>query len=179
MFKLQTCIPPIVDDPGWLETTLFNYINRPHDPIYQELLLEFLVDPIRASKYIIDDTKYATLTKVLLDFLVQLCNDEKYTSRIHNFAYQILDTVEETIPQAGPSPELVEILNNSALILPNQCRHRFYSVKTRNFQVTVRSFANYLARVCGSVPPGFRITVKGKDGEEDISYYYDADSDDE
>ncbi|KDR66260.1 hypothetical protein GALMADRAFT_1161460 [Galerina marginata CBS 339.88] len=67
------------------------------------------------------------------------------------------------------------MLNNSALIFPNQCCTALDIEETRNFRVTVRTLANYLARVCGSVPPGFRITVKGKWGEEDISYYYDAD----
>ncbi|KDR67310.1 hypothetical protein GALMADRAFT_161715 [Galerina marginata CBS 339.88] len=176
IFELQVCIPLTVDNPGWLETTLFHYIGPGMNPRYQELLLEFLADPIRAGKYILDGTKCATLTNTFLELFTQSRKDQKYESLIEDNAYEILSTVQELIPQAGPYPALIELLKNSALILPNQCCHTFYSVKTRNFQVTVRTFANYLARVCGSVPPGFRITVKGKDGEEDKSYYYDADA---
>ncbi|KDR66274.1 hypothetical protein GALMADRAFT_162161 [Galerina marginata CBS 339.88] len=175
-----------MDDSHWLLNTFLQYIGPFMNPGYQELLLEFFADPIRAGKYMIDGTKFATLTKILLGFLVQSCNDKRYERLIELEASAILGTVEEIIPQAGPYPELVEMLNNSALIFPDQCRShrcylRAYEYKdlTRDFQVTVRTLANYLMQVCGSVPPGFRITVRGRNGEEDTSYYYDADSDDE
>ncbi|KDR67315.1 hypothetical protein GALMADRAFT_1128247 [Galerina marginata CBS 339.88] len=188
IFDLE--IPLMVDDPQWLKCTLWDYIGPSRGPEYQALLLEFLADPIRAGKYILDGTKFATLTKTLLGFLIQTRNDEKYEELIDHNGYEILGIVEEIIPRAGPSPELVEMLNNLALIFPNQCRSHICYVRlnkyedltledlTRDFQVTVRTLANYLMQVCGSVPPGFRITVRGSNGEEDTSYYYDADSDD-
>ncbi|KDR66253.1 hypothetical protein GALMADRAFT_162157 [Galerina marginata CBS 339.88] len=179
LFKLEVCIPLTLEDPRWLETTLYHYIGPSMNPVYRELLLEFLTDPVRAGEYILDGTKFATLTKILLEFLIQSRNDEEYESEIQYGAYKILDTVEDIIPQAGPYPELIDMLKNSALMFPNECRRSIYSGATRNFQVTVRTLANYLARVCGSVPPGFRITVEEKRREEVKSYHYYADSDDQ
>ena len=53
-----------------VETTLYNYLCWKGDATYQELLLEFLGDPVRAGKYVLDGTKFATLAKILLDFLI-------------------------------------------------------------------------------------------------------------
>ncbi|KDR67308.1 hypothetical protein GALMADRAFT_1127824 [Galerina marginata CBS 339.88] len=71
----------------------------------------------------------------------------------------------------------MDMLINPGIVLPNECCTKFPTPETRDCRVTVQTFATYLARVRGSLPAGFRITVKGKEGEEDISYYYDANSD--
>ena len=84
-----------------------------------------------------------------------------------------LIAVEDLIPQAGHSQELIELLSNVGIIFSNETSYRY---KIPDFQTTVQILAMYLRRVCGSVPPGFRIIVKGKDGNKPTSYrYYNAD----
>ena len=94
-----------------------------------------------------------------------------------------MTAVEDIISQAGYFQELIELLNNADIIFPNECgveppefaqRYRG-KFKIPDFQTTVQILAKYLWRVCGSVPLGFRIIVKGKDaGDAHISYYYNA-----
>ena len=67
-FELKKWVP---DVQGWLETTFYDYLGWKENATYQELILEFLGDPIRAGKYVIDGTKFATLSKILLDFLIR------------------------------------------------------------------------------------------------------------
>ena len=58
-----------VDSDTWLDTTLYGYLPT-SDASYRELLLEFLGDPIRVGKYILDGTKIATLANILMDYLI-------------------------------------------------------------------------------------------------------------
>lgn len=58
-----------VDPDTWLDTTLYGYLPT-SDTSYRELLLEFLGDPIRAGKYVLDGTKIATLANILMDYLI-------------------------------------------------------------------------------------------------------------
>jgi len=79
MFKLQTSTPLVPDVCMWLETTSADYFYA-SDAMHRKLLLEFLGDPIRAGKYVVDGTKLATLAKILLDYLVRP-PDNKDTQR--------------------------------------------------------------------------------------------------
>src|SRR5258708_40369733 len=75
VFELQILIPLVPDVHGWLDITLCNYLPT-FGATYRELLLEFLGDPVRAGKYLLDGTKFATLAKILLDYLIRLPDND-------------------------------------------------------------------------------------------------------
>ena len=60
VFIRQISTPLVADVHEWFETTLYHYLPT-YNKTYRELLLEFLGDPVRAGKYLLDGTKFATL----------------------------------------------------------------------------------------------------------------------
>ncbi|KDR68170.1 hypothetical protein GALMADRAFT_1052938 [Galerina marginata CBS 339.88] len=175
MFHLQMAIPLVPDVSHWLKTTLYCYIGPPVVREYQNILVEFLEDPIRAGEYGLNGEKVATLAEILLYYLVQPAGVDDLERIDKPAAYEILSAVEDLMPQAAYSWGLVELLNNAEVVFPNTCCMQRYSNGIRNFQTTAQILGKYLARVCGSVPREFRIMVEEQDGGENTSYYYNGD----
>ncbi|KDR70126.1 hypothetical protein GALMADRAFT_888753 [Galerina marginata CBS 339.88] len=84
---------------------------------------------------------------------------------------QMFYTLHKAIPQAGPFEDLIALMNIPEIKFPANVTR----CSIVRWEGIVRVFGKYLERVCGSVPPGFRITIEENYWRRQESYYYDAD----
>jgi hypothetical protein len=87
------------------------YFNQTWHPVlYNALLGEFLTDPIRAGKHVLDGSKYALVARFLLDCFLQPCPEQAFLQQVvsfgsHGINYHgnadIIDPVTFMIPTIG------------------------------------------------------------------------------
>ena len=62
-----------------------------HSDLHDVLLEEFLTDPNRAGKYVLDDSKYALVARFLLDCFLQPCPEQEFLEQVVSWHKLSLD----------------------------------------------------------------------------------------
>jgi hypothetical protein len=63
-----------------------------YSPVPDDVLLkEFLTDPIRAGKYVLDGSKYALVARFLLDCFIQPCPEQAFLEQVVSWHKLLLE----------------------------------------------------------------------------------------
>ncbi|KDR70111.1 hypothetical protein GALMADRAFT_887002 [Galerina marginata CBS 339.88] len=136
---------------------------------YRNLVGQFLRNPLRAGKYVVDNEKFAIFSMILLETLTGP------ELPLIGQANEMFCSLYKAILRAGPFEDLIALMNIPEIRFPHDVGSGWRDVSGEMCEKIVQVFGKYLERVCGSVPLGFRITFEGNDRRRQESYYYDAD----